>query len=380
MSFYRQLLHYKISDTTLNDARSKVEIERDRLELRDTIERWWEEQSIFMPDVISKVASQVGPEPEFDILYLPSQLPDQYKLCTWFPLLAAIEKELRQGDAADTLDKLREALQLEELLLVGKTKLAVGNKSVTRSLNYVHKASGRASLYRDQYNRCREAMIILGMKPDDPGFPEVKDSDIRLKVLTGWKATGDGKRTDSWIWTHGAIGNLEDWQDDSTSVFLPLVIPYLRRQQAYRVQYFRAKLDRTQWREEVEILESEMSRIFKWFARLCHTWQLLAAKSTSDAFSAYAHQTADVYARRAVQCREDAFRADQSSLKYWAHTGNQTFMALESEYDIEPQVMINSFLFTPLTLFVGRTLSTKQLQEELAEKQTSFLRVRSLHN
>ena len=204
-----------MSDSTLNDARSRVELEREKAELREAIELWRAEQHKFMPDVIDVASSQSGPSPEMDALFLPSQVPNQYQTCTWFSSLAAIERELRQGGAADTLDKLRQALQLQELLLVGKSKSVTGNKSMTQSLNYVNTASNRATHYRNLYNKNREAMIKLGMKSDDPEFPEVKKSDVRLKVLTGWKATGDGKRTDSWIWTHGAIGDIEEWQDDS---------------------------------------------------------------------------------------------------------------------------------------------------------------------
>ena len=61
-------------------------------------------------------------------------------------------------------------------------------------------------------------MVRLGMKEDDSAFPVLNASDLRLKAVTGWKATGEGKITNSWIWTHGNIKkDTAEWKDNSKS-------------------------------------------------------------------------------------------------------------------------------------------------------------------
>jgi len=156
-----------------------------------------------------------------DLIYLPlaSQVPTTLSACPWYKELATIERELRQGQAADILSNLRDALQLKELLLVGKAKGASGNKSQTRAQGYINKSTAHVNHFAKAYNSCRQAMVQLGMKDDDPSFPRLKATDIYIKAVTGWKATGEGKVTNSWIWTHGLIDkDAAEWKDDSELV------------------------------------------------------------------------------------------------------------------------------------------------------------------
>ena len=193
-----------------------MENEKEKIELRNAIESWRVLQEEFMPDVIKLASSQMGPYPEMDTLFLPLQLPAEFEKYTWYKQLAHIERGLCQGQAADALEGLRESLQLQELLLVGKSKGAAGNKSNTRAQGYVNRSSAHVHHFKDAYNSCRAAMIRLGMKDDDSLFPKLTATDTRIKTLTGWKATGEGKTTDSWIWTHSSLDkNSAEWKKDS---------------------------------------------------------------------------------------------------------------------------------------------------------------------
>jgi len=69
------------------------------------------------------------------------------------------------------------------------------------------------------------------------------------------------------------------------------------------VEYFRTKLDLAQWKEEIEILQCEIERTFTWFSLLSHTWNCIAREATSPGYAEYAYQAADIYARRALQCK-----------------------------------------------------------------------------
>ena len=90
---------------------------------------------------------------------------------------------------------------------------------------------------------------------------------------------------------------------------------------AFRVQYFRAKLDRKQWQEEIEILLCELERTFRWFAAMSSTWRTLSEQTETPAHAAYCHQAADTFSLRATRCREDLRAADQASDNYWGHLG-----------------------------------------------------------
>ena len=58
-----------------------------------------------------------------------------------------------------------------------------------------------------------------------------------------------------------------------------------------------------QWEEEVGILQREIERIFHFFSRFCGVWREMAMSNDKPGFSAYAHETADVYAQRALHCK-----------------------------------------------------------------------------
>ena len=70
-----------------------------------------------------------------------------------------------------------------------------------------------------------------------------------------------------------------------------------------RLQWLKTRLDVTQWEEEVEILNSEMRRVFQFNCTLHTTWIKLANANPSKAgFEEYAKQAANVYAMRASEC------------------------------------------------------------------------------
>ena len=105
---------------------------------------------------------------------------------------------------------------------------------------------------------------------------------------------------------------------------------------AYRVQYFRSKLDRKQWQEEIEILTCEIERTFKWFASNCNAWRTLAEQSNEPAFASYCHQAADVQALRAIKCKANLQAADKASADYWEYLGGENSASLVTNYDIQP--------------------------------------------
>jgi len=78
------------------------------------------------------------------------------------------------------------------------------------------------------------------------------------------------------------------------------VVPSIGR----RLQWMKTRLDVTQWEEEVEILLSEMRRVYTYNCTMHATWTKLgSANMAKTGYMEYALQAADVYAKRAAACK-----------------------------------------------------------------------------
>ena len=66
-----------------------------------------------------------------------------------------------------------------------------------------------------------------------------------------------------------------------------------------KVEWFRARIDLKQWREEVETLNEELTRTAKWFDCMSSLWRSLAARASKQGYAEYAHQKASMFSRRA---------------------------------------------------------------------------------
>lgn len=74
-----------------------------------------------------------------------------------------------------------------------------------------------------------------------------------------------------------------------------------------KVEWFRAKIDLQQWREELEILDEEFKRTARWFTKMSELWTVLALRSplVSRGFAEYAHHKADIFKRRSEDASEE---------------------------------------------------------------------------
>ena len=91
---------------------------------------------------------------------------------------------------------------------------------------------------------------------------------------------------------------------DSPACVPPISVDRTLVRKGNKVEWFRARLDAKQWREEVEILDEELSRTAAFFTRMSELWNTLANRSTLRGYSEYAHQKADMFARRSNDAKE----------------------------------------------------------------------------
>ena len=178
-----------------------------------------------MPEVISLLVNRKAPSHcEHDILVLPSHLPPSFlenTVPSWYQELKDIELELRKGQANDALQNIRNALVVKDALYVGRRKHSNSNKSNTRAQAWINGWEMRSKLHAALYRNARSSMLSLGFSQTDPTYQILSDSDIRMKSVSGPKNKGDGRITDSWIWSAGKHiarapeTNEDDWDEDS---------------------------------------------------------------------------------------------------------------------------------------------------------------------
>ncbi len=69
------------------------------------------------------------------------------------------------------------------------------------------------------------------------------------------------------------------------------------------MEWFRARQDTRQWKEEVEILEAELERTRRFFSWMSSIWTQLTAGPSKPGYAEYAHEKADMHATRAKECK-----------------------------------------------------------------------------
>lgn len=285
------------------------EIETERLKLRAEIGVWRDDQALYMPDVLQHASEAQNPEEER--LFLPSGVRRGLRKAAWFDALSTFERELRKGQADDALSNLRLALKYKDSLLKGRRRVAYGNKNSTRAAVLLRRVEDLVQHRANTYRRARDAMIALGLSTNDTSFPVLDPTDVVLKVVYGGKELGSGVYTGSWIWTDGPRGILSDaeedeWEEEGTSIpFLEMNILnscYVGN----KVEWFRAKIDLQQWREESEILDEELKRSARWFGNKSELWNTLASRvlPAPRGFSEYACHKADMFLRRSTEVIE----------------------------------------------------------------------------
>jgi hypothetical protein len=148
-------------------------------------------------------------ESEPYILGLPSDFPDAtIRTRLGLEPLVGIEVQLREGQANDALESLREDMQFEYSLNKHKRTHARGTGLNTRANNMLQTAACKKWRSANLYIKARKAMIVLGCQALDPTFEQRFPSldinrDLWMKDPNNLLNLGDGTRHESWIWQVG---------------------------------------------------------------------------------------------------------------------------------------------------------------------------------
>ncbi|KIJ23837.1 hypothetical protein M422DRAFT_195437 [Sphaerobolus stellatus SS14] len=269
------------------DARN-ADIAKLCKKLQDDIDRWRKQQLECWPKLQHFVINQKVIEPENESLYLPSDFQSPVER-TDFGLEEAglLEMQLREGEANDALEAIRLAIKQLALDVQYKKKEVTGQKDSTRAHDELKRKCAARNKYVIKYRQAFRAMIRLGMVEGQTPHKELKDSDLRIKGMTGAGELGEGTKEESWIWSAMfdpslPVSQRTEWENEFD-----------------RVRWFRAKANKDRWEEEIDILEEEFQRTKRSFARMEQVWKALAhvCDDTAEGWGkrAYAHQQVGMY-------------------------------------------------------------------------------------
>lgn len=265
-------------------------------------------------------------------LYLPSALPANI---TCSSQLKEYEFKLREAQAFDALEDLRQALRLRTYMYKYKDRHLTGQSANTRCQNLLKRVHKRVDAVKAKYRMARKALVILGGKLGEVGWMArllpLSDEDVRplrdmepdaqkkkskkqkaLEKERGKK--GEGYIELSWIWK--VVGVSSDEGDEnlqegkSAHIYITVFELILTVYLALRIEWCRVRARAMRWSEEVLLLREEMRRVLAYFRWHAGWWSELAemdrpalSNANQEGAAAYAYKQAHM--RSALRARFD---------------------------------------------------------------------------
>ncbi|KAF8439266.1 hypothetical protein L210DRAFT_3646022 [Boletus edulis BED1] len=259
--------------------RQKAQLQQRSNLLTRRIEAWVKIQTLFVPGVagLREVIQGTRNAPHADRLHHPQDFPlllpssiSRHVSCD--KTLEEIEWKLREGQAHNALNELRQALRSKAYMLKFKDCFLRGQGA----------------------NTLHHALVILGDFLGKVGWKNqlrhLAGDDIRSMSDGIEGARSEGRRRMSWIWL--VCGYSEsDTEDDAAGTGL---------QDAIRVEWCRTRARAYQWTEEVELLFEEQQRILRFLTWHADWWIAKANARVVDdpvlteGLVAYAEQQASI--------------------------------------------------------------------------------------
>ena len=149
---------------------------------------------------------QVGDEepeitPEKAPLYLPSTLALSQRKSLGLQELGNMELQLREGQANDLLERLRECLAEKSLKFRTEVRPANSQKKVTRAWGLVHRMDNQIKETVVMYRTARDAIGELGGAADLKRFQEIKKSDLKMSGdIVEENRVGQKNSVLPWFW------------------------------------------------------------------------------------------------------------------------------------------------------------------------------------
>jgi hypothetical protein len=148
----------------------------------------------------SKITSVNPATPEEEPLLLPSSFSEACRSRLGLESAAKVEKELRKGQAHDRLDDVRTCIQAYNHHIAMKASDVRSQRHITRARGIVDNLVEDIRKPALQYQRTYEALLKLGLPPDDPILRPLLDSELWAKNSAMPAKLGDSRKEDPWFW------------------------------------------------------------------------------------------------------------------------------------------------------------------------------------
>jgi len=201
---------------------NQVQVQQRSNILMQHIEAWQQVQDLFMPgvhtlrDESTQVTNRPHP-PEDLLLFLPSQINGK----TVCPCkLEMIKFRLREGQAFDALNDIRQGLRSHAYMLKFKDRFLHGQGANTWARNCVKTLDAKIGSAATRYRVAYHALSTLGPSLGQVGWKNhlrpLADEDICALVDVSDLRPGEGRRRVSWIWRVCGYGEqaMEDESDN----------------------------------------------------------------------------------------------------------------------------------------------------------------------
>jgi len=153
--------------------------------------------------------------PENIPLYLPSNFKPYQRRDLGWQELGNMELQLREGQANDSLEKLREYLAEKSLRFRKGLKPAKGQKKMTRAWDSIHRVEDQIKQVVVTYRAVRDAIGELGEAADLERFQEITKADLKMSGdIVEENRVGQRSSVLPWFWrldrkTKGYCGDYE---------------------------------------------------------------------------------------------------------------------------------------------------------------------------
>ncbi|KAF8958754.1 hypothetical protein BDZ97DRAFT_1668023 [Flammula alnicola] len=281
-----------LSSTTATD-KQKTNLKLRMSTLKRKIEAWIEVQHMYIPSlrmVRARAHDAMDEQLEIPAHEVLLRLPSSLTSTTPCDMrLLSIEWKLRQAQASDALDDLREGLRLRSYVLIDKARFQHGQVANTRANTIVVRCQAKVNAAANRYCAARSALAGLAPRLGVEGWenlvPELKKGDIRAAAAedddsekarkkqrrkpggTEKEVASEGHRMLSWIWRHAGVG--EQMHGDGAL------------HDILRVEWCKSRARQDRWREEVELLQEEMRHVQQFLLHRAATWSKRAADLAS---------------------------------------------------------------------------------------------------
>jgi hypothetical protein len=144
-------------------------------------------------------------------LFLPSQIRNSLNWDDRLCRLGEYEWMLRQAQAQDSLNKMRDLLRLRDFLIKKKKNWSRGVQQNTRSQSEINKAEKKIQACTAKYRAAHSALCVLAEILEKGNTWSMEFQLLKNDHVKGLPAEGlgEGTRSLSWIWMAPGVVNPE---------------------------------------------------------------------------------------------------------------------------------------------------------------------------